>query len=153
MKIETHLRKRAKMARVFFCLWMTASAGFLLLVFLQVPEITDRTVRATLYAADQWHPPSKDFDPQFVCLSALTIGLVAICTGSYLLARTALKALDRSILYSGLADALCIAGDSMAELEKAVAIFVPRAVKSKALDVFPLKEAQEIVEILKKFRP
>lgn len=153
MKIETHLRKRARWSRVSFCFWMASSAGFLLLVFLKAPQITDSTIRATLYAADQWHFHGKHFDPQLVCLSALAIGLVSACMASYLLARTGLIELERSMLYSGLADALCIAGSSMAELEKAVAIFVPRTIKGKALDGLGVKGAQEVIELLKKLRP
>jgi hypothetical protein len=69
-----------------------------------------------------------------------------------LLGRSAFAQIEQAERLSGVADALCISGGNFAQLEKAVALFVPKnssIANSKQISTDDLKE---FVELLKKIR-
>jgi len=89
---------------------------------------------------------------ELYALGVLTLGLLAISFACFLLGRTAFVELELAARFSGLADALCIAGDNLDQLEKAAKFLVPESKYLSVPEIFSIKDMGSALELFKEVR-
>ncbi len=89
---------------------------------------------------------------EIVTLVTLVLGLFAVSFACFLLGRSAFVEIELAARCSGLADALCIAGEDFERLEKAADLFVPKAKHFSIPEIFAPKDRESFVELLKLLR-
>jgi hypothetical protein len=123
MTLEFSLRRRAVRSRYMAILWLTLATTILVGTYVSLPLIASRTittfrnielqpsgVRAVQPTADNKTAPHIEL----YALGVLTLALLAISFACFLLGRTAFVEIELAARFAGLADAVCIAGDSFA---------------------------------------
>jgi len=90
---------------------------------------------------------------QVYALGTLALGLLAISFACFLLGRAAFVEVELAARFSGIADALCVAGDNFEQLEKAADLLVPAAKYLSVPDIFSVRDLQSVAEVLKQVKP
>lgn len=160
MTIEFSLRRRATRSRCFAALWLSLAILILVGSYISLPSIASKTLQSVNQIEGSTQNSGSDSKEttvtaknSFVQLHAfaliiLTLCLAAVSFASYLLGRSAFIELELAARFNGLADALLIAGNDFGQLEKAVALLVPRTkyfpeLSEKNLETF-LKIAKSV---------
>lgn len=163
MTIELSLRRRSTQARCFASLWLILATLILIGTYLSLPYIAHKTLNYVSQIEGQFPVPTggatigdlktKTFlQMEVVTLVTLVLGLFAVSFACFLLGRSAFVEIELAARYSGLADALCIAGDNFERLEKAAALLVPKAKEFSIPEMFLPKDREAFVELLKLLR-
>ena len=79
----------------------------------------------------------------------LSFGFFGIMFASFLLGRASLFEMAVAARLGGLADALCITGNNINDLEKAANIVVPKAKHLSVPEILSAKDFKEMAETLK----
>ena len=82
-------------------------------------------------------------------LVTLALGFSGITFVGFLLGRASLFEMALAARLGGLADALCITGNDIDELEKAASIVVPKAKHLSIPEILSAKDIKELAETLK----
>jgi hypothetical protein len=152
MTIEFSLRRRAVRSRYMAILWLSLATLILIGTYISLPVIASSTI--TTFRNIQ---PTADNKPPHIELYALgvvTLALLAIGFACFLLGRTAFVEIELAARFAGLADAVCIAGDSFDQLEKAANLLVPGTKYLSVPEIFSTKDLGSVLkEVLKELRP
>ncbi|MEJ0089080.1 MAG: hypothetical protein WDM80_04920 [Limisphaerales bacterium] len=135
MTIEFSLRQRAHQARWNAITWLILSVTILIGSYLSLPSIAGRTLN---YVNQVESPGAGNFDlasptsekATFIHLHTFALIILVLCVAvislaSYLLARTAFIEFDSAARFIGLADAICVSGEDIEDLQAAASLFVP----------------------------
>jgi hypothetical protein len=159
MTIELSLRRRATHARCFGILWLTLAVAILVGTYTSLPAVADKilssvskTDHVAIGATGSGKDDAKEAKTtttylQTFAIATLILGLSIISFACYLLGRTSFFEMELAARFGGLADALCMAGNDLGNLEKAAVVFVPKAtylsspVALSANDIKPLVDA------------
>lgn len=135
MTIEFSLRRRANQSRWAATFWLSLAVIILISSYVSLPIIAGKALNsinqiesasAIADSATAGVEKSSFIHLHIFALIILVLCLAVISFASYLLARTAFIELESAARFSGLADAICIAGDDFERLEIAATLFVPR---------------------------
>ncbi|MFA6290660.1 MAG: hypothetical protein WC637_02700 [Victivallales bacterium] len=85
-------------------------------------------------------------------IGTIILGLAAVAYGCVLLSRGASIAIELATQSTGLADALCVAGDRVERLEKMISLLVPETKHFSSAEILSEKERELIVELVKKLK-
>jgi hypothetical protein len=156
MTIELSLRRRAMQSRLLAVFWLTLATIILVGASLSLPHVaTDMlnsigkddgllpTSNAVVKADDQHEKITLPHAQVFVMVT-VGLGFFGITLISFLLGRASLFEMALAARHSGLADALCIVGSDIDELEKAASFIVP---KPKHLSVPEILSEKDIKEM------
>jgi hypothetical protein len=129
------------------------ATSIFVLAFLWSPYLLKRTILVLAEPASLQHPirasESRVLPPDYIAgVGLFALAALFVCYGTYLLGRSAMLELERSAFFNGLADAVCIAGDDFVQLEKAVALFVPRSRHVRQSDILSMKEVKALLQVL-----
>jgi len=165
MTIELSLRRRATRARLFAFLWLSVAVVILIGTYISLPSVAGRTldsvnkIEGNITGASSISPKdgastekTSFLSLRMFALTTLVLGVVAVSFACYLLGKGALMEMESAERLRGIADALCIAGNDIGQLEKAAALLLPKAQylpDSKSISVADLKD---FTEVLKKIR-
>lgn len=147
MTIEQNLRRRAGRANLLALGGMTLALGIAFAAFAQLPAIYQQLLQASISVARDRE--SSALMAWSSALSLCVLGLAGVAAVAWQLVRLARaeRAWARHCLT--LADALCLGGDRMEQLEKAVAVVSPR-LAPEADDLVRTSEAlAKLAETLK----
>jgi hypothetical protein len=164
MTIEFSLRRRARQARCLAILWLSLASGILVVTYITLPVIADKTLGSISKIELQGtsiktNSTTSDTDPntsthiQLYALGTLALGLFTISFACFLLGRSAFIEVELAARFSGFADALCISGDNFEKLEKAANILMPSTKYLSVPEIFSTNDLKSLVEILKQIRP
>jgi hypothetical protein len=163
MTIEFSLRQRAKRARYMAVIWLTLATLILVGTYISLPLIANNTLNAihntgTESSGSKTSPAQPAVAAQtshfeLYSVGVLALSLLAICFACFLLGRTAFVEIELAARFVGLADALCIAGENLDQLEKAVNLLVPGTKYLSVPEIFSTKDLSSVVQILKELRP
>src|SRR6266850_5518722 len=123
MTIEFSLRRRAVRSRYMAILWLSLATLILVGTYISLPLIASRTIAT--FRDIQPTADNKALHIELYALGVVTLALLAIGFACFLLGRTAFVEIELAARFAGLADAVCIAGDSFDHLEKAANLLVP----------------------------
>ncbi|MFA5058382.1 MAG: hypothetical protein WC485_09735 [Opitutaceae bacterium] len=154
MTLELSLRRRATHARFLAILWLTISIGVLIGTYLSLPFVAKKALTIaggvdSLMPADAI---SRLHMPIFA-ITMLLMGFFVIALACYLLGRTVLVEIELAARFSGLADALCVAGSDLTQFERAAAVFVPKGKYLSAPFLRSSKDLKSMAEFLRQIRP
>jgi hypothetical protein len=164
MTIELSLRKRALQARGVSIIFLSTAVLLLLSTYISLPFIADKTldsinafelhtVQSGSIAKDESSGIRKSFSGIHVfALTTMVLGVSAISLGCYLLGKGAFMEMERAGRLCGIADALCISGDSLEQFEKAVTLLVPKGEFHTMKELFSADDLKSLAEILKPLR-
>jgi hypothetical protein len=143
-------------------LWLTLATTILVGTYVSLPLIASRTittfrnielqssgVRAVQPTAENKAAPHIEL----YALGVVTLALLAISFACFLLGRTAFVEIELAARFAGLADAVCIAGDSLDNLEKAANLLAPGTKYLSVPEIFSIKDLGSVLEILKQTKP
>jgi hypothetical protein len=156
MTIEFSLRRRAAQARWLAILWLSLATLILVLadkLFESATKIEFQTVGTSSNVSTEAVDYRTFSHVQFYALGTLALGLAAISFACFLLGRSAFVEIELSARCSGFADALCIAGEDFAQLEKAASILMPSTKYLSVPEIFSTNDLKSWVEVLKQIRP
>src|SRR5437899_6808224 len=139
MTIELSLRRRAIHARCLAGLWLTAAILILVGTYISLPLLVRKTLSAIVEITGSTQGANTN-STHIVILSTLIAALSVVSFACYLLCRSAFVEIELAARFSGLADALCIVGSDFEQLEKAVAIFVPKAKYLSVPEMFSVRD-------------
>jgi hypothetical protein len=163
MTIEFSLRQRAKRARYMAVIWLTLATLILVGTYISLPLIANNTLNA-IHNTGMESSGSKTPTAQpavaaqashfeLYSVGVLALSLIAVCFACFLLGRTAFVEIELAARFVGLADALCIAGENLDQLEKAANLLVPGTKYLSVPEIFSTKDLSSVVQILKELRP
>ena len=164
MTIEYSLRRRAAQARLLAILWLSVATLILVATYVSLPffakealqSFTKIEAQSTVSKAGSVieSPETKStVHLQLYVLGTLTLGVLAISCACFLLGRTAFIEIELAARFSGIADALCIAGENLEQLEKAAGFLVPEAKYLSVPEIFSVKSVQSAADIVKQLKP
>jgi len=144
-------------------IWLALAVLILVGTYVSLPLIANNTLHA-VHSTEMESSGSKTsaaqpavagqpshFEPYAV--GVLALSLLAVCFACFLLGRAAFVEVELAARFVGLADALCIAGDSIDQLEKAANLLVPGTKYLSVPEVFSLKDLSSVAEVLRELRP
>jgi hypothetical protein len=131
-------------------MWISFSIALLLGAYFLLPEVAEKTFLSIQKIDSNQTVTAANSRILAVAIIALT-SIVALAAG-VLLGRLSLIEFETAARLSGLADAFCIAGNDIAQLEKAASILVPKTRYLSATAVFSAKDLRTIGEILKQVK-
>jgi hypothetical protein len=82
-------------------------------------------------------------------LVTLCSAIVAIGSACFLLARSAFIEIELAVRYVSLADALCLTGANLSDLEKITVLLVPKPRYLSASQAFSPKDLRALAEVIK----
>src|SRR5208337_2876324 len=130
MTLEFSLRRRARLSRYMAAGWLTLATTILVGTYLSLPLVANRALHSA-HSAEIESPASKQpaqpetQHTELYAVGVLALSLLAVCFACFLLGRAAFVEIELSARFSAFADALCIAGDDFARLEKAASMMLP----------------------------
>lgn len=167
MNIELSLRRRAARAQIlagiFFSLSLAvlvgtliyspswSANGFRAITSAPVDERIARPVAGTKELSRKEGDGSNSIG-QAPIITVLILGFSLAVSSSWLLAKAALLKLDSASRMTTLADALCITGSNLDELEKAVAILGSAKSEASPASGVEGKDLETLVSIVSKLR-
>jgi hypothetical protein len=153
MTLELSLRRRATHARFLAILWLSISIGVLIGAYASLPFIAQKTlsIAGSVDPSMQMANISHLHVPIFA-ITTLLMGFSVISIACYLLGRSAFVEIELAARFSGLADALCVAGSDLAQFEKAAAVLVPKGKFLSAPFLRSTKDLKSMAELLKQIR-
>ena len=158
MTIEFSLRRRATQSRLFAVVYLSLAVIILVGSYFSLPTVAGKTLQSVNQIEES---RTTSISPggsviaagndsiihlHIFALIILILCISAVAFASYLLARSALIEVDLAIRFTGIADALCIAGNDFGQLEKAVVLLVPTSKYFSELQEKHLKTCLEIVK-------
>ena len=165
MTIELSLRRRATQARCFAILWLAIAVIVLLTTYFTLPSVAGKTLdsinkiqgdrmgRESSPITDESLGAKKSFNHlQVFALTTLVLGVSAVSFACYLLGRSAFMEMELAGRLCGIADALCIAGNDLGQLEKASALLVPKADYLSSSKLISAEDLKALAEVLRKLR-
>jgi len=164
MTIEFSLRRRASHSRCLGILWLSLAIIILISTYTSLPFLVDKTLssvrkldgateRTNSKATGEAKETKKPFlQEQLFAMTTLILGTAIVSFACYLLGRSAFIEIELAARFSGLADALCIAGNDFTQLEKAATILVPKPKFLSVPDSFSAKDLKPLVDFLKQLR-
>ena len=161
MTIERSLRRRAIQARCLSVLWLSLAILILVGTYISLPFIGNKTLTYISQVNDSFVEPHSIGFPstletrafsqaQILSLGILVLAMIAIVYTCFLLGRAAFIEIGIAVRYSGLADALCIAGDDFDRLQKLAELFAPKDFSFPRM--LASKDRESLVELLKLMR-
>jgi hypothetical protein len=164
MTIEFSLRNRARQARLLAIIWLGLATIILVATFISLPYFAQKTLSSInkLDAQSAQGKNSSTIDTseakspshmQPFAIGTLTLGVLVISFACFMLGRTAFVEIEQAGRFNGIADALCIAGDKIEQLEKTVSLLVPTARYLSVPEIFSLKNIQDVADLVKQVRP
>jgi hypothetical protein len=164
MTIEFSLRRRARQSRLLAIIWLGMATFILVATYVSLPHFARQTLysigKIDIQSVEAKNVPTVDSPEtkslvhmQLYALGTLALGLLAISFACFLLGRTAFVEIELAARFSGIADALCIAGDNFEQLEKAADLLVPAAKYLSVPDIFSVRDLQSVAEVLKQVKP
>jgi len=151
MTIEFSLRRRAVRSRYMAILWLSLATLILVGTYISLPLIASRTIAT--FRDIQPTADNKAPHIELYALGVVTLALLAIGFACFLLGRTAFVEIELAARFAGLADAVCIAGDSFDHLEKAANLLVPGTKYLSVPEIFSTKDLGSVLQVLKEIRP
>jgi hypothetical protein len=164
MTLEFSLRRRAARSRYMAIVWLLLATLILVVTYISLPLIASRTI--TTFGKLESQPsgvgavaiqPTADNKAaphiELYALGVVTLALLAISFACFLLGRTAFVEIELAARFAGLADAVCIAGDSFDNLEKAANLLAPGTKYLSVPEIFSIKDLGSVLEVLKQTRP
>jgi hypothetical protein len=157
MTLEFSLRRRAVRSRYMAMLWLLLAILILVGTYISLPLIASRTITTfrnlelqpsaapIQLAADNKAAPHIEL----YALGVVTLALLAISFACFLLGRTAFVEIELAARFAGLADAVCIAGDSFDNLEKAVNLLAPGTKYLSVPEIFSIKDLGSMLDLVK----
>ena len=164
MTIEFSLRRRATHARCLAILWLSLAIVILVGTYTSLPFVVDKTLSSVskIDGATQGASGNVKDDVKEARSLSLRVHLFAIVTlilglsinlfACYLLGRSAFVEIELAARFGGLADALCIAGNDLGELETAADILVPKAKFLSVPKMFSGNDLKPLADFLKQLR-
>jgi hypothetical protein len=159
MTLELSLRRRGIRARGLAIVWLTLVVTILVATYISLPLVAGKlltTVNTTAGTSPKTDTTGKDqqsaspaITPQVFTLTILGLGVFAVSFGCYFLSRTAFIELESAARFTGLADALCIAGGDFTQFEKAVNLLVPKVGELTNTKTFSVNDLKLLAETLK----
>lgn len=164
MTLEFSLRRRAARSRWLAGIWITLAIAILAGTYMSLPLLTGRLVASVSQAeaasdgsgasptGRMTGLPKVVIPVHLFALIIIGLGLVVISIACYLLGRSALIEIDAATRFGGLADALCLAGNDLADFERAAAILVPKKTLlggTKSTAFADLKSLSDVLKTLK----
>jgi len=86
-------------------------------------------------------------------MGTLVLGLFAVSFACFLLSRSAFIEIELAARFNGLADALCMAGNDLGQLEKAANFLVPKSKYLSVPEIFSAKDLKSLAEFAEQLRP
>lgn len=149
-------------ARRLAVLWLLLAVFILIGTYVSIPTVAGSTLKAVSLADGTAIPRNaKDGVATGAEQSALTrsFALVTLCAGitaigaaCFLLARSAFIEIELAVRYVSLADALCLTGSNLTDLEKLAVILVPKSRYLSASQAFSLKDLKALAEVVKQLK-
>jgi hypothetical protein len=152
MTLEYSLRRRARRARMMAVLWLSLATSILVITYISLPVFANEVAGSISNIETKGSDPKAIPQMQLYTLGTLTLGVLTIAFSCFLLGRTAFVEIELAARFSGIADAFCIAGDDMAQLEKAVQLLVPSAKYLSVPGIFSVKDLQSITDLVKQVK-
>lgn len=164
MTIELSLRRRATHARCLAILWLSLAVAMLVGTYATFPFFADKTLSAVSRIDGETQGASNNVKDdvkeaksailyvQLFAMATLILVLSVVLFACYLLGRSAFIETELAARFSGLADAICIAGNDFGQLEKAAAILVPQAKFLSVPKLFSVKDLKPWADVLKQMR-
>jgi len=156
MTIEFSLRRRATQSRCLAAVWLSLAVIILVGTYISLPTVVNKTLRNISQFVGQTSGTNNilmaDAHIQFFVMGTLILGLSAISFACFLLGRSAFVEIELAARYSGLADALCIAGNDFGQLEKAVNLLVPKAKYLSIPEIISSKNLSSMADVIKQAR-
>jgi hypothetical protein len=152
--IEASLRKRAKQLHLTACLLLLSAVVILLGTYSSLPYFTGLALKSIREAMLASISPTSSLEQMVFsfAIGAVILAFAAIIYSCTLLGRGAYVAIELATQASGLADALCIAGDNLVQLEKYVALLVPATKHFSPAELVSGKDVETLIELLKKLK-
>ena len=159
MTIEFALRRRAAFARWLAALWLLLSVTILVSTYFSLPTVAKATLTAIgVHSGASPAVIGKDLSPaageqatlpRAFALVTLCAAIVAIAGACFLLARAAFIEVELAVRYVSLADAICLSGANVANLERVAALLVPKPRYFSDPQTFSPKDLKALAEIIK----
>src|SRR5713101_6293203 len=163
MTIEFSLRRRAQRARCMAVFWLTLATLILVGTYISLPLIANHTLSA-IHAMEMESSASKTSIAQptidtkgrhieLYAIGVLALSLLAVCFACFLLGRTAFVEIELAARFAAFADALCLAGENLDQLEKAANLLLPGTKYLSVPEIFSTKDLNSVVDLMKELRP
>lgn len=145
-------------------IWLSLAIVILVGSYTSLPYVADITLSSlskidgatqgtiTSVKDDVKESKSPIFQVHLFALVTLILGLSVILFACYLLGRSAFIEIELAARFSGLADALCIAGNDFGQLEKAAAILVPQPKFLSVPKTFSVGDLKPLTDVLKQLK-
>ncbi len=164
MTIELSLRRRSTQARVFAIVWLTIAAALLVGTYVSLPFVAGKTLDSVeqIERRGVANAPSpgvgapvetnKSTTLQAFALTTLVLGVLAASLAGYLVGKAGFMELERAGKLSGLADALCLAGNDFGQFEKAATILMLKSKFASGSSSISQDDIKSLLEVLRRLR-
>ena len=150
MTIERALRTRAKQARRTALVCSCAAISILIAVYGLMPAFIERTFDAIVRISETIKlPVGGALNVQSMTIITIGMGVSLAALASYLLAKAASSEKGFATRCSGLADALCLAGNDLVALEKVAPLFLSVCNRNTNTGGLPVKDIKAILDLRK----
>lgn len=135
--------------------WLALASLILISTYLSLPLVAGGTLRAFNSAFSfemQTQSPSITPHVELYATGVLALGIFAICFACFLIGRTAFVEIELAARFLALADALCLAGSNLEQLEKAANFLLPGTKYLSVPEIFSVKDLDTVATIIKDLR-
>jgi hypothetical protein len=135
--------------------WLLLAVAILIGTYLSIPVIENKTLTILESHLDTHNSvlvPVLDKSGTGVLITITVLSSLAIGFACFFLSRTAFIDFEFAAKFLGLADAICIAGGKLEDLEKASQLFVPKSRSFGMSDMIPKKDRETFMELVKCLR-
>jgi len=162
MTVEFSLRLRAKRARYMAAFWLSLATVILSGTYLSLPVMANHIATgfqavqtemsgsaASITSASSAARPNH---LELYAIGVLALSVFAVCFACFLLGRAAFVEIELAARFLAFADALCLAGDDLAQLEKVANLLLPGTKYLSVPEIFSVKDLSSVAEIVKELR-
>jgi hypothetical protein len=130
-------------------MWLGLAVIILVGTYISFPLLANKTISYVGQLESGGLSTVGDRHVQWFAIGTILLALSLIAFACYLLGRSALIEIELAAWFCGLADALCLCGDNVEQLEKVAAIVVP---KPKHISTLPLssKDIKPLVDLVRR---
>ena len=143
--------------------WLSLATLILVGTYISLPLIANRTARAFQAVETKTSGPGASITlaspggrashPELYAIGVLALGVLPVCFACFLLGRAAFVEIELAARFLAFADALCLAGEDLAQWEKAANLLLPGTKYLSVPEIFSVKDLSSVAEIVKELRP
>jgi hypothetical protein len=161
MTVEFSLRLRAKRARYMAAAWLILATLILMGTYISLPIVANRSAKGLnametealgVDASTKLAGAGKSGHLELYVVGISALGVVTVCFACFLLGRAAFVEIELAARFLAFADALCLAGEDLGQLERIANLLLPGTKYLSVPEIFSVKDLSSVVDIAKELR-